>query len=196
MESFRFDENPIDFGAEQFDHSQLGDPGEEDHVRFASVPRRLGAMLVDYALPWFISLRINTDPVASVIWLAMIANSVIVQGKTGQSLGKKMLGLKLAYVPTDKRKATWEFLVPGVGRCAARYVLHTFDIAIFFAGIIRAFMNPYSQTWADSLCRTVVTDSRVELGNGKFQVQLPQRRLQQWTTSSVTVSERVTARGC
>lgn len=176
MEEFRFDENDTSYGAEQFTHEDLGDPGEVDSVRFASVPRRLGAMLLDYAVPWIVSAHVNNNTFAVIVWLAMICNSIIVQGMTGQSLGKKLLGLKLAYVPTDKRKSSWEFLVPGVGRTAARYLLHFLDIGLFFAGIIRAFMNPYSQTWADSLTKCVVTDSRVELGNEKFQVQLPRRR--------------------
>ena len=85
------------------------------------------------------------------------------QGTTGKSAGKKLFGLTLCYVPNDTRDDTWYFVLPGVTRCALRYVCHVFDM-IFFIGLFRPLWNPHGRTYADSIASTsVIWDDRVRI---------------------------------
>ena len=76
-----------------------------------------------------------------------IWNRVFRQGRTGQSWGKRVLGLKLF------GEASGEPIGPSLA--FAREVAHLLDL-IFFLGYLWPLWDGKRQTFADKVCRTVV----------------------------------------
>ena len=100
-----------------------------------------------------------------VIGLLYGFNSVVLQGTTGQSLGKALLGLKLVRPIIEEDGRRW-LALPGTGRCLWREGAHLIDwIGFPFAiGALRLFWNPRRQSFADSICHTaVVANADVQL---------------------------------
>ena len=122
----------------------------------------VGAVCVDYGLPFVIAAHLDTLGIwalaAWVLW-----NSVWRQGRTGQTVGKQMLGMRLCYLLGDSRDPYDYYCMPGVGRCLFRQMCHALDMPFFF-GFFRAAFNGKGRTYADSCARTVVIrDSRVQI---------------------------------
>ena len=78
------------------------------------------------------------------------------QGTTGQSLGKRIVGTRLV---SAVETGPWEFafVYPGIGRCFGRQLAHGLD-AIAYVGFIRPLWQREHRTWADSIAKTVVLD--------------------------------------
>lgn len=78
-----------------------------------------------------------------------IYNLVVTQGNTGQSIGKKMQGIKVV------GEATGQPL--GVGMAFVRYLVHSFIDGICLAGYIYGFfINPKRQTVGDMVAKSYV----------------------------------------
>lgn len=162
MTSFQWPHNEDDRDLTEWNNSQEPDPGDTN-VRFTTIPRRATAICIDWMLPYLAMIIIGNDIFSTIAELAMMANSIVLQGMTGQSLGKMAVGLKLAYVPEKMSKRKWTFITPGVGRCALRYVLHILDL-ICLVGFFKALINPWGRSFADALTSCVVIcDDRIEL---------------------------------
>lgn len=158
---FDFPRNPDELGGSDFDSEKLTIPERPD-VRKTSAWRRFGSIFVDWMLPWIMFFWI-AQSLADLVWLLTFLNSVVLQGKTGASVGKRMFGLQLAWVPTDKRESAWDFVVPGVGRCAFRYFAHILD-CVLLLGLFKAMWNVWGKTFADEMAQTfVVWDDRIIL---------------------------------
>jgi uncharacterized RDD family membrane protein YckC len=80
----------------------------------------------------------------------MVWNSWIVQGKTGQSLGKKWQKLRLISEVTGQ--------IPGVGQTILRYILHTVDTAPCLIGVFAPLFTPKKQTFSDMIMKTLVVN--------------------------------------
>jgi hypothetical protein len=158
-ERFRFPGN-FDPRDEFWGHDQDPDPGNEVPF-FPSPGKRFGAIFIDWVLPICFASLLG-DTAATLIFYATIYNSVWKQGRTGQSFGKKIMGIKLAYVPEGIKSARPTFHVPGVGRCAVRLLVHFFDM-IFFIGFLKALFDPWSRFYADVAVRTVPVLASAEL---------------------------------
>lgn len=127
-------------------------------------------------------------PVAIVSW-AVIANSVVMQGRTGQSFGKRFLSDLAEPHPYDPdmgqppdplrwfRRPGFEMrlaravhvpgqgsvlVYPGVAVCLVRLLGHVLD-CFFFIGFLRLAWHPWRQTFADERIRTVVIGERRQL---------------------------------
>lgn len=153
---------PIDSAGPPETSNASDGPGFYRGTPMANWASRAGANLIDY-LP----LAIVVNALGGVgFWLyvlGMVANSVVMQGLTGQSLGKRVLGLKLGReilvvrpgMATNERAA---YLVyPGIGVCALRQLAHVLDVLTFGVGYLRPLWHWQRQTFADSICRTYVT---------------------------------------
>ena len=78
-----------------------------------------------------------------------IYNLIVTQGKTGQSIGKKMQGIKVVGEGTGQPL--------GVGGAFVRYLVHSFVDGICFAGYIYGFfINPKRQTVGDMVAKSYV----------------------------------------
>jgi uncharacterized RDD family membrane protein YckC len=75
-------------------------------------------------------------------------NSGYRQGTTGQSLGKEVLGTKLVSAGTGAPI--------GFGPAFVRQIAHVIDGLPFYLGYFRPLWDARRQTFADSICDTVV----------------------------------------
>jgi uncharacterized RDD family membrane protein YckC len=89
------------------------------------------------------------------IYLALLAfgvwNLVFRQGRTGRSIGKSVLGIKLV------RESTGE--VAGAGLTFGRQICHVVD-SFFLLGYLWPLWDDKRQTFADKICSTVVLDHK------------------------------------
>ena len=105
-----------------------------------------------------------------MVYLIWWLNSAFLQGHTGQSVGRRLLGIKVFY-PKITCEGYFVPDFPGVARCTWRLVLHFFDWIIFFLGFIRPLWHLWRQTYADSLAHTYVgrdADLYLERNQGAY----------------------------
>ena len=122
---------------------------------YANWGQRVGAYLIDY-VPIFVLELIGAlfhNPVATLLFLLAsigwwIYNRCIEAGRTGQSLGKKMLHLRLI---SDK---TGEPI--GGGMAFARDICHILDSLACYIGWLFPLWDAKRQTFADKIISTVV----------------------------------------
>lgn len=138
-------------------------PGEYI-VRYAGIGWRMLAGIVDYALPTVLFFPINYIGFY-LFCIFIVGNSIIYQGKTGQSLGKKLCGMRLCYIRADERDAPFDYYeLPSVGLCAMRFVAHLLDYPFLYGLLIRPIFHYRKRTFADSVASTVVIrDDRVHV---------------------------------
>ncbi|HEY6276053.1 MAG TPA: RDD family protein [Streptosporangiaceae bacterium] len=129
---------------------------------YANWGQRAGAYLIDiapiiggYIVLLVLSLALHN--VLSVIlallfWVGALAwtiyNRWIVMGRTGQSLGKRVVGIKLV------SEATGQPI--GAGMCFVRELCHIVDEIICFVGFLFPLWDAKAQTLADKIMTTVV----------------------------------------
>lgn len=81
-----------------------------------------------------------------------IWNICIRQGRTGQSLGKQVLGIRLLKDPTGQPL--------GAGLCFGRALLHFLDALPCYIGFLWPLWDGKRQTFADKIVSSVVIDDR------------------------------------
>ena len=126
---------------------------------------RVGAVLLDVALivaaelvlVLIAMLLAKITPILAGIfgvlgYIALLGfglwNLVFLQGTTGQTLGKRWMGLQLIGVPTGQPI--------GPGMTFVRQLAHSLDSLSFFLGYLWPLWDQQRQTFADKLCNTVV----------------------------------------
>jgi len=129
-------------------------------AKLASWPWRLASGAIDYVpliliVDFFSSMHVVVLGflIAAVL---LLANSVYMQGTTGQSLGKRIVGTRLVSA-IETGPWTFSFVYPGIGRCFGRQLAHGLD-SIAYIGFIRPLWQREHRTWADSIAKTVVLD--------------------------------------
>jgi uncharacterized RDD family membrane protein YckC len=87
--------------------------------------------------------------VAGFVWsiVRMVRNSMIRQGRTGQTWGKAKVGIWVV-------KTTGG--VPGVGSCVGRYFLHSLINQAFYLDYLWPLWDEQKQTLTDKILNTVV----------------------------------------
>lgn len=76
---------------------------------------------------------------------------VFQQGSTGQSIGKKVLKIKLVDANTGQ--------TIGAGKAFLREICHAADSAICVLGYLWPLWDVKKQTWADKICDTLVVEA-------------------------------------
>jgi uncharacterized RDD family membrane protein YckC len=124
-------------------------------VTYANWPQRVGAYLIDVApavVLAYIGLLTHSGGVYFLFLLAALAwtiyNRWITMGATGQSWGKKMLGLRLVSDNTGEPI--------GAGMAFARDICHIVDSVICYVGWLFPLWDAKRQTIADKIVSTVV----------------------------------------
>jgi len=132
-------------------------------VRYAGLGWRILAGIIDYILPLLVSIPLREG--GFDLWVVFtIANSIVYQGATGHSLGKKLLGMRLCYIAGDDRDMWDYYELPGRWRCAIRLFAHWLDMPFLYGLLIRPLFNHRHRTYADSVASTVVIrDDRVHI---------------------------------
>jgi uncharacterized RDD family membrane protein YckC len=130
-------------------------------AKLASWPWRLASGAIDYLPLWVIYELFATIHAALLGFLvalaATLANSVYMQGTTGQSLGKRIVGTRLVSA-IETGPWTFSFVYPGAGRCLGRQLAHAVDTFVLYLGWLRPLWQSEHKTWADSIAKTVVLD--------------------------------------
>ena len=142
--------------------------GVAPHVgQLAEWPARVGAFLIDMgiyvvgAIVGFTLVGLLVPATQSVglvitlflvVWAALIAFAVwnlgYRQGITGQSIGKRVVGLKLVGMESGAPV--------GFGMAILRQLAHTIDGMPLGIGYLWPLWDPIKQTFADKICSTVV----------------------------------------
>ena len=131
--------------------SQWGSPDEpapgEYIVRYAGWLWRVGAGVIDYLIPALFTAKLGeAGTVLFVGWVVL--NSIVWQGATGKSLGKRLLGLTLCYIKGDSRDAWDYYELPGRQRCAWRLLAHLLDLPLLYGLVWRPIFNWRKRTFA------------------------------------------------
>lgn len=134
----------------------------------APLVSRVAAHVIDVVAPSFVllvllagSMRTRYVRLAVVaVVLGLLAWAVFVvwsscvrQGRTGQSLGKRVLGIRLVDAATGRPV--------GVGRAVLRQVAHLLDTLPFLLGYLWPVWDEWRQTFADKVCSTLVVRADV-----------------------------------
>ncbi|MFI6101144.1 RDD family protein [Lentzea sp. NPDC051213] len=100
--------------------------------------------------------------ISLVLWLAftgfLIWNTIIKQGQTGQSIGKKIAKIKLVSEETQQPL--------GVGTNFVRGLCHVVDALPCYAGFFAPLWEPKKQTWADKIMKSIVVNAPETAGYG------------------------------
>ena len=133
------------------------DPGQSgQYGQLASWGVRVGAYLIDF-LPlvpaYIIAIALYKVPIIALIcWLAVIGWVIYnrwIEGGKGQSLGKKVLHLRLISEQTGQPI--------GAGMAFVRDLCHFVDGVICYVGYLFPLWDVKRQTLADKIMHTVVT---------------------------------------
>ena len=122
---------------------------------YANWGQRVGAYLIDY-VPIFVLELIAVISRNAIIWFVFILaslgwwiyNRCIQAGRTGQSLGKKTLHLRLLSEKTGEPI--------GAGMAFARDICHILDSLACYIGWLFPLWDAKRQTFADKIIGTVV----------------------------------------
>lgn len=122
---------------------------------YANWGQRVGAYLIDY-VPIFVLEMIAVVSRNAIIWFVFllvslgwwIYNRCIQAGRTGQSLGKKTLHLRLISEKTGEPI--------GAGMAFARDICHILDSLACYIGWLFPLWDAKRQTFADKIISTVV----------------------------------------
>ncbi|GAA5036955.1 hypothetical protein GCM10023258_39970 [Terrabacter aeriphilus] len=130
-------------------------PGYLGEVKLASWPRRTLATAIDFLVTIYLPTLVHNQNLALVITAVLVLiNSVFLQARTYQSLGKVIMGVSLGR-PLYYEGRPNEMARPLYLRCLIRVLWHFFDL-ILFIGFLRPLWNARRQTFADSITHTVV----------------------------------------
>ena len=135
-------------------------PGTAFGLKLADWPRRTVATAIDVFLTLWLPGQLPANTVTIVLCLALVGfNSVFMQSRTGQSLGKVLVGIHLVW-PADQDGIVLAY--PPLIRCLLRVVAHALDL-ILFIGFLRPLWNSTRQTFADSITKTLVMQDTIEM---------------------------------
>jgi uncharacterized RDD family membrane protein YckC len=120
---------------------------------------RVGTNIVDglAVVPLMVAAEFIDEPgaprliavVAGVLSMVVFGyNRWYLAGRTGQSWGRKVFGVRLVDDGTGRPV--------GVGRAALRDLAHSLDVAVCYLGYLLPLVVAKRQTIADVVCRTVV----------------------------------------
>ncbi len=87
-----------------------------------------------------------------VVLATMLWNSIERQGRTGWSIGKQVLGIRLLKEDTGRPM--------GAGMCFVRQVVHVVDSLACYLGYLWPLWDAKRQTFADKIMTTVVVRQR------------------------------------
>ena len=128
---------------------------ESSPAMYSNWGLRVGAYLIDY-LPIFVLELIGIFSRNAIVWFLMVIASIawwiynrcILAGRTGQSLGKRTLHMRLIGDQTGEPI--------GAGMAFARDICHILDSLACYIGWLFPLWDAKRQTFADKIISTVV----------------------------------------
>ncbi|MEU9447438.1 RDD family protein [Streptomyces sp. NPDC048277] len=107
--------------------------------------------LVPYILVLFSSKAAVLGIIGGLAFLGLAIWQLIMEGRTGQTVGKKALGIRLV------KEATGQPI--GVGMAFVRRIAHALDSIACYLGWLWPAWDAKRQTFADKVCGTIVIRS-------------------------------------
>lgn len=141
-------------------------PAQYGFPLIATYGQRVGGFLIDVGIPGgllavvLIAAMSTKDvmviglvyPGAALVGLAFLLwNTGYLQGRTGQSLGKRVLGTRLVAMSTGEPV--------GFGRAVGRQLAHLLDGLPLLLGYLWPLWDEQGQTFADKVCSTLVVQA-------------------------------------
>lgn len=128
-------------------------PPAAGYGQLAEWPARAQAGLIDYFGPLILAFIVYfiSSTLGGLVWLVALGwgfYNAYLNGETGQSFGKKTVGLKLVGEQTGQ--------VIGGGSGIVRMLCHIIDGAICYIGYLFPLWDAKKQTIADKIMKTVV----------------------------------------
>lgn len=122
--------------------------------RLATWPFRVMAGLIDYGLTFFLPYGClgGTRLAWAVCITLSLANSGFLAAYTSQSLGKRVVGIKMVWVKKGRDNGLYVVPVPVIVGLL-RVVLHALDYAFCCIGFFLPLVNKSKGTFADYLTR-------------------------------------------
>jgi uncharacterized RDD family membrane protein YckC len=122
----------------------------------ATWDKRLLSGLIDYFAPWVVVAIVSriSFGLGIVLWLAATGWIIFQQytaGQTGQSIGRKTIGIRLISETTGQPI--------GGGAAIGRYFLHIIDAIPCYVGYLWPIWDAKRQTFADKIMHSVVVVS-------------------------------------
>ena len=156
-------DQPAGFGGSPYPNPFGGAPAASGYAPWGS---RVGAALVDAIAPTVVFMVLffllgsdsygSTNFFGVLLYLAFIGftiyNSCYLQGTTGQSIGKKVVGIKLL------KEATGQPV--GFGLAFGRQFAHVLDSLPLYLGYLWPLWDDKRQTFADKVCATIVVPAQ------------------------------------
>jgi Mce-associated membrane protein len=137
-----------------------GGRGWFHQVELASWARRVPGALIDDAAPTAVIVFLSGSAhflIATVI--VFLVWNAFMQGKTGQSLGKRLTGLVVFRSQFSEAEGAFVPVAPGIGTSFGRLIAHfVLDTGLLWVGWLRPLWQYDRRTFADSVCKTYVTD--------------------------------------
>jgi uncharacterized RDD family membrane protein YckC len=114
---------------------------------------RVMACLVDFVVPFVVAGILfkawaPAGVVAYVVAAAFVIWDLVVQGITGQSVGKRFVGTCLVRLDDGEVVGPWLSIL--------RYFGHILDVLPLYLGFLWPLWDAKRQTFSDKMCRTVV----------------------------------------
>ena len=119
----------------------------------AGWPQRALGGLIDCIAPGIVTaifFQLSTA-LGFILWLASLAWAIYnayLNGTTGKSVGKQVVGLKVVY------EANGQLI--GAGQGIVRWIAHIIDALPCYLGFLLPLIDPKKQTIADKIIKTVV----------------------------------------
>ena len=128
-------------------------PAPDSNIPFANWGNRVVGALIDYFVPSIIAGAVyqGSRGLGTILYLAVLAWAIynkVLEGRTGQSTGKKVAGTKLVAAATGQPV--------GVGLAIGRYFLHIIDGLPCYLGFLWPLWDSKRQTFADKILNTYV----------------------------------------
>ncbi len=153
-------------------------PGNFRNLKLAPWWARVAAGIVDYGIVGFIpgaigvgictALGVSTQPAIWFAYLLIAINSGFLASYTTQSLGKRLLGIRMVQSVLDPHDPSGAYLrhVP-LGTALLRLVLHIFDTFPLPIGWFWPVVDRNNATFADKMTRVLNTrDDRADPERG------------------------------
>lgn len=135
------------------------DRGEFNGFTIASWGWRFGAGIVDYlilaAIPFsLLNNAIGFEVGATVGLTIILANSGFMAAKTGQSLGKRIFGIRMHWA-VHRGNNVYDLCFVPVPMAMLRVACHALDHWLCFTGWFAPILTYAKGTYADYLCKTI-----------------------------------------
>ncbi|MEU6535096.1 RDD family protein [Streptomyces sp. NPDC047000] len=136
-----------------------GAPGYGAQPAYANWGQRFLGTLVDglvFLVPYLLVLFGRKTPALMIVGILILLGlaiwQLIMEGRTGQTLGKKALGIRLLKEETGQPL--------GVGMAFVRRIAHALDSIACYLGWLWPAWDAKRQTFADKVCGSIVIRSQ------------------------------------